>query len=308
VRVGDEVFCSTLTFVASANPILYEQAVPVFIDAEPATWNISIPALEMALHAARKRGKLPKAVIAVNLYGQSADMDPLLELCTAYGVPLIEDAAESLGATYKGRASGTFGRIGVFSFNGNKIITTSGGGMIVSDDGELIARARYLSTQAREPFPYYEHTEVGFNYRMSNVLAGIGRGQLQVLEERVAARRRVFEFYQQHLAGFDELEWMPEAPYGRSTRWLTAATLRPAISVMDVIQKLKAEKIEARPVWKPMHLQPLFKGCEYHPHAKGQDISADLFARGICLPSGSNMSEEQLRRVVEVLSEILRAY
>jgi dTDP-4-amino-4,6-dideoxygalactose transaminase len=308
VRAGDEVFCSTLTFVASANPILYEQATPVFIDSDPGTWNISIPALERALAQAQARGRLPRAVLAVNLYGQSADMDPLMALCERYGVPLVEDAAESLGATYKGRASGTFGRIGVFSFNGNKIITTSGGGMIVSEDEELIVRARYLSTQAREPVPHYEHTEVGYNYRMSNVLAGIGRGQLQVLEERVEARRGVFDFYRQNLEGVGQLSWMPEASYGRCTRWLTTATLAPGIPVMEVIARLKAERIEARRVWKPMHLQPLFAGREYHTHGPGKDVSADLFDRGICLPSGSNMADEQVGRVVDVLKRVLSAY
>jgi dTDP-4-amino-4,6-dideoxygalactose transaminase len=308
VKPGDEVFCSSLTFVASANPILYEQATPVFIDSDPSTWNISIPALSRALEEGRANGRLPKAVLAVNLYGQSADMDPLTELCNEYKVPLIEDAAESLGASYKGRSSGTFGRLAVFSFNGNKIITTSGGGMIVSDDAELIARARHLSTQAREPASHYEHTEIGYNYRMSNVLAGIGRGQLQVLEQRVAARRRVFDLYRQKLKCIGTLEWMPEADYGLSTRWLTAATLAQGIPVTEVIERLKIERIEARRVWKPMHLQPLFAGCRYYQHEDGKDVSADLFDRGICLPSGSNMVDEQLERVVDVLNSVLTSY
>ena len=307
IQPGDEVFCSTLTFVASANPILYEHATPVFIDADPATWNLSPGALERALEAKRRAGRLPKAVIAVNLYGQSADMDAIVELCSRYGVPLIEDAAESLGATYKGRASGTFGQVSVFSFNGNKIITTSGGGMLVSDNETLIRRARHLSTQAREPAPHYEHTEVGYNYRMSNVLAGIGRGQMKVLDQRVQARRYVFEVYRQLLAAVPEIEWMPEAPYGTSTRWLTACTLGGSIDPLTLIGALAAEKIEARRVWKPMHLQPLFAGREYFTHTPGLDVSADLFHRGVCLPSGSNMEPGQVERVAAAIRRAITA-
>jgi len=302
VKRDDVVFCSSLTFVASANPILYEGAVPVFIDAEPESWNMSPRALERALESAKKRGRLPRAVILVNLYGQSADIDPIQELCTKYDVPIIEDAAESLGATYKGRHSGTFGRIGTFSFNGNKIITTSGGGMLVANDVEIVKRARFLATQARDQAPYYEHTEVGYNYRLSNVLAGIGRGQLRVLEERVAARRAVFATYAEGLAHCPEIEWMPEAPFGRSTRWLTACALRGEVTASALIEKLALERIEARRVWKPMHLQPLFKDAEYFPHAEGYDVAADLFARGVCIPSGSNMSAEQLARIVDAIA------
>lgn len=297
VGPGDEVFCSSLTFVASANPILYEHATPVFIDSDPATWNMSAAALERALADRRRSGRLPKAVIVVNLYGQSSDMDALGALCDSYGVTLVEDAAESLGATYKGRSSGSFGRLGVFSFNGNKIITTSGGGMLVSDDAALIARARHLSTQAREAAPYYEHVEVGYNYRMSNVLAGIGRGQLKVLDDRVRARREVFETYRACLSDVPELEWMPEAPYGRSTRWLTACTLGGGLQAAELIRALADERIEARRVWKPMHLQPLFAGRDYFRHAPDQDVSADLFDRGVCLPSGSNMIDNQVERI-----------
>jgi dTDP-4-amino-4,6-dideoxygalactose transaminase len=307
VGPGDEVFCSSLTFVASANPILYEHATPVFIDADPAHWNMSVPALQRALEDRRARGRLPKAVMVVNLYGQSADMDALVALCDAHGVPVVEDAAESLGATYKGRASGAFGRLAAFSFNGNKIITTSGGGMLVSDDHELIARARYLSTQAREPAPHYEHTEVGYNYRMSNVLAGIGRGQMKVLDQRVQARRQVFEVYRQLLAAVPEIEWMPEATYGTSTRWLTACTLGGGIDPLTLIGALATEKIEARRVWKPMHLQPLFSGYEYFSHAPGLDVSADLFHRGVCLPSGSNMESEQVERVAAAIRRAVAA-
>lgn len=306
VRAGDTVFCSSLTFVASANPILYENAIPVFIDSEPETWNMSPAALRAAFTQADKEGRLPKAVIVVNLYGQSADMDPILAICNRYQVPVIEDAAESLGATYKGRASGTLGRLGVYSFNGNKIITTSGGGMLVSEDAALVARARHLSTQSREAAAHYEHTEIGYNYRMSNVLAGIGRGQLQVLNQRVTSRRHVFATYERLLADVPEIEWMPEASYGVANRWLTACTLSGPRRPADLIKALAKEKIEARPVWKPMHIQPLFAGCAFFPHGPGLDVAADLFHRGVCLPSGSNMTEEQVGRIADVIRAGLR--
>lgn len=305
VQRGDTVFCSALTFVASINPALYLGATPVFIDSEPLTWNMSPEALERALKEAEARGELPKAVIVVNLYGQSADYDPIVALCARYGVPILEDAAESLGATYEGRHSGTIGRIGVYSFNGNKIITTSGGGMLVSDDKALIARARYLSTQAREPAPYYEHSEVGFNYRMSNVLAGIGRGQLKLLDQRVAARRAIFQRYAEALEDVPELDWMPESNKGLSTHWLSACTVRGARSVSEIIERLAAERIEARHVWKPMQLQPLFSTARFYPHRDGEDVSADLFARGLCLPSGSNLSTAQQDRIIDVLRRAL---
>ncbi len=306
---GDTVFCSSLTFVATANPILYEGATPVFIDSEPETWNMSAAALDRALREAAARGALPKAVIVVSLYGQSADMAPLLALCARYGVPVIEDAAESLGATYRGRASGGFGRIGIFSFNGNKIITTSGGGMLVSEDKAIVNQARFLSTQARDPVPspYYQHTQVGFNYRLSNVLAGIGRGQLRVLESRVEARRTVFERYRDGLADTGMFSWMPEADFGRSTRWLTVGLLDPAACSFDptrFIRRLADEKIEARHVWKPLHLQPLFAGCAYYPHRAGHSVSDELYARGVCLPSGSNMTVEQQERVIRTIRRL----
>lgn len=304
VGPGDEVFCSSLTFVASANPILYQGATPVFIDSEATSWNMSPAALERALVHRKALGRLPKAIVVVNLYGQSADMDPIVALCDAYGVPIVEDAAESLGATYRGRASGGFGRIGIFSFNGNKIITTSGGGMLVSDDEALVRRARHLSTQAREPAAHYEHTEVGFNYRMSNVLAGIGRGQLRVLDERVAARRAIFARYRERLDGFDAIEWMPEPDWSFSNRWLTTATLRDH-AASTVIGALAERQIEARPVWKPMHLQPLFRDAEFFGDGRNSDVSADLFARGICLPSGSNMSMDDVDRVVDAVQAAL---
>ena len=309
IRSGDRVFCSTFTFVATANPILYEGAIPVFIDSEPGTWNMSPAALARAFAEAAATQTLPKAVLIVNLYGQSADLDPLLALCHAHGVPVIEDAAESLGATYKGRASGTFGRLGVFSFNGNKIITTSGGGMLVSNDRALIEQARFLATQARDRAPYYQHSQIGYNYRMSNVLAGIGRGQLKVLEQRVTARRGIFARYAAGLAGLP-LTWMPEASFGRSTRWLSTCALQAGDRGLDApgfIGQLGREKIEARHVWKPLHLQPLFAGCAYYPHEPGHSVSDDLFAHGVCLPSGSNMTAEQQERVIRAIRNALGA-
>lgn len=308
VGPGDSVFCSSLTFVASANPILYVGATPVFIDSDPATWNMSPRALKRALVDAEKAKKLPKAVVVVNLYGQSADMDPLLALCDHYGVPVVEDAAESLGATYKGRHTGTLGRIGIFSFNGNKIITTSGGGMLVSSDGELVKRARFLSTQAREDSPWYEHSEVGFNYRMSNILAGIGRGQLKALESRVAARREVYRRYVEALEEIPVFEWMPEAPYGRSTHWLTACVVRGnPEGAGDLIRALGADRIEARHVWKPMHQQPLFVGCRYYPHDRKLSFSDAVFSSGVCLPSGSNMTAKQQDRIIRVIRSFFRS-
>lgn len=308
VQPGDTVFCSSLTFVGSCNPILYCGARPVFIDSEPGSWNMSPAALERAFDWARRAGRLPRCVVLVNLYGQSADMDALLPICERYGVPVLEDAAESLGATYKGRASGSFGRVGVYSFNGNKIITTSGGGMLVSDDADLVARARKLSTQAREPAPHYEHVEVGYNYRMSNVLAGIGRGQLRVLDQRVQRRRAIHALYREALADVAGLQWMPEPQGMRSTRWLTCVLLQgeDAAPRRDhVLRSLGRHSIEARPVWKPMHLQPLFAGAPYFPHAEGEDVAASLFEAGLCLPSGSNLSDEQLDRVIDHLRRAL---
>lgn len=304
---GDCVFCSTLTFVASANPILYQNAEPVFIDSEPGSWNMSSEALERALVEAKAQGRLPKAIVVVNLYGQSADMDPLIALADAYNVPIIEDAAESLGARYKGKFSGSFGKVGIYSFNGNKIITTSGGGMLVSDDEELMERVRFLSTQAREPAVHYEHKEVGYNYRLSNILAGVGRGQLRVLDDRVESRRRLFESYKAALADIDGIDWMPEPEWSFSNRWLSVCTMSEALIGPDhdsLMQALNKELIEARPVWKPMHLQPLFKNSKYYSHGN-ESVSDNLYQNGICLPSGSNMSDQDLDRVISTLRRIL---
>lgn len=309
VKRGDKVFCSSLTFVASANPIIYLGAEPIFIDSEPDSWNMSPQALENALIDASYQGKLPKAVIVVNLYGQSAKMDEILSICDQYGVPIVEDAAESLGSTYKGKASGSFGKFGVFSFNGNKIITTSGGGMIISNDVEALKKARFLATQARDPAPHYQHSEMGFNYRMSNILAGIGRAQLEILEERVDARRLIFERYYKELSPIPEIQFMPELENTRSNRWLTTLTINEdeaGVSVKSVIESMAEENIEARPVWKPLHMQPLFEGNRYYPHSENENISEQLFMTGICLPSGSNMTIDEQMRVINCFKNTLR--
>lgn len=306
VGAGDEVWVSDLTFVASVNPILYVGATPVLIDAEEQSWNMDPDLLAEALADAARAGKLPKAVVVVHLYGQSADLDRIAAACAQYEVPLIEDAAEALGATYKGRQPGTTGKFGFFSFNGNKIITTSGGGMLVSDDVMLIRHARKLATQARDTAPHYQHSEVGFNYRLSNVCAAIGRGQLEVLDARVAARRANFQFYVDALADCAGVDFQPEAPWGTHTRWLTVCTLDPRDCVATPTQlrmALEADEIEARPLWKPMHLQPLFEHCRFI----GSGVSTKLFERGLCLPSGSNMTDDERARILAVLHKLLRA-
>ncbi|MEH7011473.1 aminotransferase class I/II-fold pyridoxal phosphate-dependent enzyme [Neobacillus niacini] len=297
----DRVFCSTLTFVASANPILYQGAEPVFIDSEPETWNMSPQALERALKEAALEGKLPKAVIVVHLYGQSAKMDEILYLCNKYKIPVIEDAAESLGSTYKGKASGTMGTFGIYSFNGNKIITTSGGGMLVSNNIDAINKARFLATQAKDQAPYYQHSTMGFNYRMSNILAGLGRAQLEVLEERVRARRKIFNYYYQHLSHLPGITFMSELENTRSNRWLTTLLIEEndaGLSNQSLLELLSEENIEVRHVWKPLHMQPLFKGVSYYSHKENESVSEELFNKGICLPSGSGMTELQQSRVI----------
>ncbi|RJG26640.1 aminotransferase class I/II-fold pyridoxal phosphate-dependent enzyme [Paenibacillus thiaminolyticus] len=305
---GDLVFCSSLTFVASANPISYTGAKPVFIDSEPDTWNMSPSALERALKEAARAGNLPKAVIVVHLYGQSAKMNEIMEACERYEVPVIEDAAESLGSLYYGKASGSMGRFGIYSFNGNKIITTSGGGMLISNHRDELRRARFLATQAREPALHYQHQAMGFNYRMSNVLAGIGRAQLQVLNERVEARRSIFEKYRKALGGIDGIQFMPELENTRSNRWLTALTMDARVTGVapaELIHALEAVNIESRPVWKPLHLQPLFHDCLFYAHGEGKTVSEQLFETGICLPSGSGMSEADQQRVIDSIQEFL---
>jgi len=300
VSPGDEVLCSDFTFIASATPIVYLGGKPVFIDSSRATWNMDPDLLGDILKVKSKKEKLPKALILVHLYGQSAHIDPILECCNQYNVVLIEDAAEALGSEYKGRSPGTFGLFGVFSFNGNKIITTSNGGMLVSQDEALIQQARFLASQARDDAPHYEHSVLGYNYRLSNVLAGIGRGQLLVLRDRVEKRRQNFTFYKEHLEDLPGIEFMPEAPYGRSTRWLTCLTIDSEAFGMnreELRQSLEAHNIEARPLWKPMHMQPVFQRCEF----VGKGVSEELFQKGLCLPSGSNMTQEDLECVVEVV-------
>jgi pyridoxal phosphate-dependent aminotransferase EpsN len=300
VGAGDEVLVSTLTFAASVNPIVYEGATPVFIDSDRASWNMDPSLLADTLRRRARAGRLPAAVVVVHLYGQSADLDAITAECVRYGVPVVEDAAEALGATYNGRSPGTFGAAGIFSFNGNKIITTSGGGMLVTPDAGMAAHARKLATQARDPAAHYEHSEIGYNYRLSNVLAAIGRGQLRVLDDRVAARRRNFAFYADALGDLPGLEFMPEAPWGRHTRWLTTLTVDPAAFGIDrdaLRAALDAADVEARPVWKPMHLQPVFAA---HPYFGGT-VAEELFTTGLCLPSGSNLTPDDLDRVASAV-------
>jgi len=306
VGSGDRVICSDLTFAASAFAIRHVGADPIFIDAERSSWNLDPGLLAQELEDASRKGRLPKAAIVVDLYGQSAAWDPILAVCEEYGVAVIEDAAEALGASYGGKPLGGFGHCGVLSFNGNKIITTSGGGMLLSDDRGLIEKTRKLATQAREPAPHYEHAEIGYNYRMSNLLAAVGRGQLRVLEERVEARRRVFSWYEELLGDLPGLEFLPEADYGRANRWLTCLTVDPenfGVTREDIRLALEVEDIEARPVWKPMHMQPVFSECRIVGGAVGEG----LFEYGLCLPSGSAMSREQVERVSNVIRRLSMA-
>jgi dTDP-4-amino-4,6-dideoxygalactose transaminase len=300
VGPGSEVLVSTFTFAASVTPVLFLGATPSFVDSDYASWNMDPELLAEALETRAREGRLPSAVVVVHLYGQCADMDPILAACARYDVPVVEDAAEALGATYHGRSPGTFGRVGIYSFNGNKIITTSGGGMLVANDASLVAHARKLATQAKEVAAHYEHIELGYNYRMSNVLAGIGIGQLAVLEDRVQARRGNFEFYRQALGDLPGVRFMPEADWGRHTRWLTTLTIDPDAFGADreaVRLALEEENIESRPVWKPMHRQPVFS--EFPTF--GGDVADDLFRDGLCLPSGSSLSRGELERVVETV-------
>jgi pyridoxal phosphate-dependent aminotransferase EpsN len=300
VKPGDTVLTSTLTFAATANAISYLGAEPVFVDCDRSTWNMSPSLLAQELEDSARRGKLPSAVIVVDLYGQCADMDPILSACARHDVPVIEDAAEALGATYRGRAAGTFGAIGAFSFNGNKIITTGGGGMLVSAQEEFARDARFLATQARDSAPHYQHSHIGYNYRLSNLLAAVGRGQLRVLGERVAQRRANNAYYRRRLSAIPGIEFMPDAPYGEPTSWLTCITVDARLfgaSREAIRLHLAAADIECRPVWKPMHLQPVFSRC----HVVGGDTAAALFADGLCLPSGSYLTPSDLDRVVDGL-------
>ncbi|MEU4692548.1 aminotransferase class I/II-fold pyridoxal phosphate-dependent enzyme [Actinoplanes sp. NPDC023714] len=298
VRRGDTVLVPSFTFAASANAVTYLGARPVFVDSTPASWNVDPALIAEELRARAERGGLPRAVIAVDMYGQCADYEPLLTACDRYGVPLIEDAAEALGATYQGRPAGSFGLAGVLSFNGNKIITTGGGGMLVTDDGRMAKQARHLATQAREPVPHYEHRTVGYNYRLSNLLAAVGRGQLQRLPQMIAARRETFRHYQRALP---DLTFMPIAPYGEPNHWLTCVLTDGSEQRDRIIAGLARHDIEARPAWKPMHLQPVFQDCVM----RGGEVSADLFHRGLCLPSGSALTGHDRERVVTAVREAL---
>ncbi|MYL30773.1 aminotransferase class I/II-fold pyridoxal phosphate-dependent enzyme [Halobacillus halophilus] len=293
VEEGDVVFCPTLTFSATANPIIYQGATPVFIDSNYETWNMCPVALEEAFQ------KYPqvKAVIVVHLYGLSADMDSIMDLCKEYNVTIIEDAAESLGGYYKGQHTGTFGDYGIFSFNGNKIITTSGGGMLVSHNEEMIEKARFWATQSRDQARHYQHSELGFNYRMSNVVAGIGRGQLKVLGERVEKKKNIYEFYNRELGKLEGIEFMPINEWDKPNYWLSSLTLKGEVRPIDVMKALEEENIESRPIWKPMHLQPFFQKYDFI----GTGISEKLFENGVCLPSDTKMTEEDLQRIVNVI-------
>ncbi len=293
VGEGDIVFCPTLTFSATANPIIYQNAIPVFIDSDYITWNMCPKALEEAF----KKYPEVKAVIVVHLYGLSADMDKIVELCKKHDVILIEDAAESLGTYYKGKHTGTFGDYGIFSFNGNKIITTSGGGMLVSDNEERIDKARFWATQSRDTARHYQHSELGFNYRMSNVVAGIGRGQLKVLDQRVKKKRYIFECYKRELGGLNGVQFMPSNKWDESNYWLSCLTLSEEVRPLDMMKALENENIEARPIWKPMHMQPFFEKYDF----VGTDVSEKLFENGVCLPSDTKMTEGDLKRVVEII-------
>lgn len=309
VGKNDIVFAPSFTFIASVNPILYQGATPVFIDSEPTTWNMSPRALEDALEEAERDNQLPKAIIVVNLYGQMANYDEILAIANRFNVPIIEDAAESLGSTYKGISSGLFGIIGIYSFNGNKIITTSGGGALVANDEKYVDHSRFLATQARDQAPYYQHSEIGYNYRLSNISAGIGRGQMEVLEDRVARRRAIFDRYKEAFSEIERIEMMPEVENMVPNRWLSTLTIKDFKSidqVVDLIKKMNDKNIETRALWKPLHLQPVFKGSKMYYHDKNTSVSEQLFNSGLCLPSGSNMTDDQQEFVIEELKKIIQ--
>jgi pyridoxal phosphate-dependent aminotransferase EpsN len=304
VKAGDDVLVSTLTFVATANAVRYVGAAPAFIDAAPDTWNMDPDLLEEEIEERVRRGRRPAAVIAVDLYGQCCDYDRIEAVCGRHGVPLIEDAAEALGASYRGRPAGSFGACAVFSFNGNKIVTTSGGGMLVSRDRAIVERARHLAAQAREPAPHYEHAETGYNYRLSNLLAAVGRGQLRSLADKIDRRRTIRRAYQRALAGYEGIDFLNEADYGRSNAWLTCVTVDPVrlgVTREDLRLRLEARNIESRPVWKPMHLQPVFRSCT----VRRGDCAQRLFEQGLCLPSGSGLSPAEQAQVVDAIEGVI---
>ncbi|UYZ61456.1 DegT/DnrJ/EryC1/StrS family aminotransferase [Hymenobacter weizhouensis] len=302
VGPGDEVMCPSFTFVATANPIAYLGATPVFVDSEADTWNLCPERLREALQARQQQGRRPKALILVHLYGMPARLREVLAVAEEFGVPVLEDAAEALGSRYEGRPLGTFGAVGVFSFNGNKILTTSGGGALVTDNPQWAQKARFWATQAKDPAPYYQHSELGYNYRLSNLLAGIGRGQMELLEDRVKRRRAIYTWYQEHLRDVPGLRFGPAEPAGgHANRWLTTILLDPAettVTPEQLRQHLETHNIESRPLWKPLHLQPLFAGAPMF----GGEVCAALFARGLCLPSGSAMTDSDLYRVASAVT------
>lgn len=299
VQKGDIVFCQALTFSASANPIVYEEATPVFIDSEYETWNMDPKALEKAFEK-----YTPKAVIVVHLYGIPAKMDEIMKICQKHNVPILEDAAESLGATINGKQTGTFGKFGAFSFNGNKIITTSGGGMLVSDDEERIAKVRFWATQSREKFRYYEHKEIGYNYRLSNISAGIGRGQLKVLDERIAEKTNIHNTYKEGFKSIKEIQMQPYMQNSKPNFWLSAIILDKdsKVTPLQIIEALEKENIESRPIWKPMQLQPVFADCDFITLNESGSVSEDIFSRGVCLPSDTKMTREEQAKVIEIIN------
>ena len=301
---GDVVFCSSLTFSASCNPIVYENATPVFIDSEPDTWNMSPEALEKAF----EKYPNPKAVICVHLYGNPAKMDEIMAICEKHNVPIIEDAAESLSATYKGRQTGTFGKFGIFSFNGNKIITTSSGGMLVSDDKEAIEKARFLATQARDAARHYQHSQIGYNYRLSNVDAGIGRGQLKSLDLHRKLKQDIYNTYKEAFADIPEITMNPLNPDGESNCWLSCMTISEGCGVTpnQVMDALEEENIESRPIWKPMNLQPVFADCDFFSHnAEGEiSVGEDIFNRGMCLPSDVKNTKEDMELIIGIIRKL----
>jgi dTDP-4-amino-4,6-dideoxygalactose transaminase len=300
VGPGDVVLVSSFTFAATANAVVYCGATPVFIDSDHTSWNLDPELVNQALENLDAQGKRPKALVTVDLYGQCADYDAIMDLATKWDLPVIEDAAEALGAKYKGKPAGSFGRAAVFSFNGNKIITTSGGGMVVSNDGKLIDRIRYLSTQARQPAAHYEHTEVGYNYRLSNLLAAVGRGQLRGLNQKIAKRKRIHQQYQEALGDLPGIAFMPIPDWSEPNYWLTCITVDPARAGTDrekIRFALEAENIESRPLWKPMHMQPVFQACP----AFVNGVSERLFAQGLCLPTGTAMTNDDLARVIKTV-------
>ncbi len=303
VEEGDTVFVSSLTFSGSCNPISYEKAIPILIDSEPDTWNMSPCALERAF----EKYPTPKAVIIVHLYGTPAKMDEILQICQKHHVPVLEDAAESLGSTYDGKLTGSFGRIGIYSFNGNKIITTSGGGMLVSKEEALVQEARTLSTQARDPARHYQHSKIGYNYRMSNVLAGIGRGQLLHLNEHMRLKKAIYTRYKEAFADIDAIEMNPLNPRGEANNWLSCITIKEGSNVTPdkIMDALEAENIESRPIWKPMHLQPIFADCDFFSHNEGKvSVSEDIFARGVCLPSDIKNTEADMEKVIRIVRRL----